>query len=198
MPVIMPVIKRTCGTAIGGAVFISMLISGNNISTVEANGVIKNDTRVFHSDVTEICKTYTLQKGMNYSVTGYNVCEENKSGIENVIMNEEKMNNLKKLDQIASLKDGWNGDTAKAFDIQLISKVRSIITMLELQPEIFPTACESIQLEYEKEDGSYLEIEINSDEVWEIFEINKDREEKYSSIAANIEAVIKVVNSFYG
>lgn len=32
---------------------------------------------------------------------------------------------------------------------------------------------------------------------WEVFEINRDGEEKYFSIVANIEAIIKVVNSFY-
>lgn len=194
----MPVIKRTCGTAIGGVLFVSMLISGNSISTVEANCLIDKSANVIHSDTAEICKTYTLQKGMNYSIPGYNVYEKNGFCIENVVMNEEKMNNLKKLDQIALLEDGWNGNKAKAFEKQLISKVRSIITALELQPEIFPTACDSVQLEYEKEDGSYLEIEINSDDMWEVFEINRDGDEEYSSIVADIEAIIKVVNSFYG
>lgn len=107
------------------------------------------------------------------------------------------MNNLKKLDQIAVLEDGWNGNKAKAFEKQFILTVRSIITALEIQPEIFPTARDSVQFEYEKEDGSYLEIEINSDDKWEVFEINRDGEEKYFSIVANIEAIIKVVNSFY-
>ena len=37
---------------------------------------------------------------MNYSISGYNLYEENEFCIENVIMNEEKMNNLKKLDQM--------------------------------------------------------------------------------------------------
>lgn len=101
---------------------------------------------------------------MNYSISGYNLYEENEFCIENVIMNEEKMNNLKKLDQIAVLEDGWNGNKAKAFEKQFILTVRSIITALEIQPEIFPTACDSVQFEYEKEDGSYLEIEINSDD----------------------------------
>ena len=134
---------------------------------------------------------------MNYSISGYNLYEENEFCIENVIMNEEKMNNLKKLDQIAVLEDGWNGNKAKAFEKQFILTVRSIITALEIQPEIFPTGCDSVQFEYEKEDGSYLEIEINSDDKWEVFEINRDGEEKYFSIVANIEAIIKVVNSFY-
>ena len=38
------------------------------------------------------------------------------SGIESVIISEEKIYNLKKLDQIALLKDGWNGNKAKPFE----------------------------------------------------------------------------------
>ena len=36
-------------------------------------------------------------------------------GTENIIMSEEKIFNLKKLDQIELLEDGWNGNTAKGF-----------------------------------------------------------------------------------
>ncbi len=118
--------------------------------------------------------------------------------VENVIMNEEKIFNLKKLDQIAYLEDGWNGNTARAFEKQLISMVRGIITALDVQPELFPTACDSVQFEYEKEDGAYLEIEINSEDAWEVFEVDSDGQEKYSSIEAKVEAIVKVVNSFYG
>lgn len=92
-------------------------------------------------------------------------------------MNEEKIFNLKKLDQIELLEDGWNGNTAKAFKASFISKVREIITALEVQPEIFPTACNSIQIEYEKEDSSYLEIEISPADTWEVFKINNKGKE---------------------
>ena len=115
--------------------------------------------------------------------------------VENVVMNEEKIFNLKKLDQIAYLEDGWNGTTARAFEKQLISMVRRIITALDVQPELFPTACDSVQFEYEKENGAYLEIEINLEDTWEI---SSDGQEKYSSIEADVEAIAKVVNSFYG
>lgn len=191
-------IKRTCGTAIGGVLFISMLISGNSVSKVEANCLTDENIRIVHSDTAEICKTYTLKNGINYSLSGYNTYNQMYKNVENVVMNEEKMDNLKKLDRIALLENGWNGSTAKAFDENLISKVRKIITVLEIQPEIFPTACESIQMEYEKEDGSYLEIEINSDDKWEVFKINSDGEETYFSIVADVEAIIKLVNEFYG
>lgn len=146
----------------------------------------------------EVCKTYTLKKGISYSLEGYTMYEAIDSGIGSVIMNEEKIYNLRKLDQIARLEDGWNGKKARAFEEQFISKVRRIITALELQPELFPTACDSVQFEYEKEDGSYLEIEINSKNTWEVFQVNSEGREVYFSIADNIEAIIKVVNRFYG
>ena len=194
----MMAINRTYGTAVGGALFVSLLISGNNVSTLDANCLADKNTEFIRSDTAEIRKTYTLKKGMNLSLTGYNMYKGIDLNFENVIMNEEKICNLKKLDQIAHLEDGWNGNTAKAFEKQLISKVRRIITALELQPEVFPTACDSVQFEYEKKDGSYLEIEINSEDICEVFEINSEGKEIYTSIAADIEAIIKVVNSFYG
>ena len=187
----MPMINRTCGTAIEGARFITLLISGNNVSTVEANSPC-----IICSDKVEICK-YTSQKGIYYPLSGYNMDKTVGIGTENIVMSEEKIYNLKKLDRIAQLEDGWNGNTAKVFEGQFISKVRRIITALEVQPELFPTACDSVQIEYEKEDGSYLEIEITSEDMWEVFEINKEGKECFFSISADIEAINKVVNSFY-
>ena len=49
-----------------------------------------------------------------------------------------------------------------------------------------------------KENGAYLEIEINLEDTWEVFEVSSDGQEKYSSIEADVEAIAKVVNSFYG
>lgn len=193
----MSVTKMTYGTAIG-VLFMSMMVSGNTSSTVETNCLIDKSTSIVHSNTAEICKTYTPIVGMNYSLPGYNVYGKSSTGIENVVMNEEKINNLRKLDQIALLPNNWNENGANAFDKQLISKVRGIITALEIQPEIFPTACDSIQIEYDKEDGSYLEIEIFLEDPCEVFEINENGEESYFSITADVEAIAKVVNSFYG
>ena len=194
----MMAINRTRGTAKGGALFVSLLISGNSVSTVEANCLTDKYTEIIRSDTAEICQTYTIKKGMNYSLPGYYMYKAKDLSVENVVMNEEKIFNLKKLDQIAYLEDGWNGNTARAFEKQLISMVRRIITALDVQPELFPTACDSVQFEYEKENGAYLEIEINLEDTWEVFEVSSDGQEKYSSIEADVEAIAKVVNSFYG
>ena len=135
----MMAINRTRGTAIGGALFVSLLISGNSVSTVEANCLTDKYTEIIRSDTAEICQTYTIKKGMNYSLPGYYMYKAKDLSVENVVMNEEKIFNLKKLDQIAYLED-----------------------------------------------------------TWEVFEVSSDGQEKYSSIEADVEAIAKVVNSFYG
>lgn len=68
--------------------------------------------------------------------------------------------NLYILDEISNLNYNWNNNKAEAFSSKLINKVKNIIKQLSIQPDIFPTACESIQLEYVNERGDYLEYEI--------------------------------------
>lgn len=68
--------------------------------------------------------------------------------------------NLIYLDQIASLKENWNAYGAKSFSVSLIETCKTLLNVLEPQPEIFPTGRGSIQFQYELEDGSYLEFEI--------------------------------------
>ena len=108
------------------------------------------------------------------------------------------MYNLKKLEEIASFQDNWNGNGAKAFSNQLISEAKKLIISLEIHPEIFPTACETIQLEYDKEDGTHLEIEIKEDKSAEVFWVKQTGEEELKKIQANVEEIDKVVREFYG
>jgi hypothetical protein len=115
-----------------------------------------------------------------------------------VVISEEKLENLKKLEVIAHLEDNWNANGAKAFADGLITKVRNLVMFLEIQPEVFPTACESLQLEYDKEDGSHLEIELNESENAEVFLVDDNGRESVKSISASIGAINKVVSEFYG
>lgn len=103
-----------------------------------------------------------------------------------------------RLEQILNLPDNWDGDNAKAFSSELIKKVGNILLKLKTQPEIFPTARNTIQLEYEKDDGSYLEFEIAEDENAKVFMIDSEGNEKQSSVKANPEEINNIVSSFYG
>jgi hypothetical protein len=75
------------------------------------------------------------------------------------------MRSLKTIEQISRLKDNWNHNGAPAFSPDLIRLVRRIVALLPVQPEIFPTACNSIQLEYGNEIKEYLEFEVNTSKI---------------------------------
>ena len=77
-----------------------------------------------------------------------------------------------KLEEISELKENWNGYGAKSIDKDLINECWYIVNQLFVCPEIFPTADNSIQLEYDS-DEAYIEIEIFSDKYILFCEVNK-------------------------
>ena len=108
-------------------------------------------------------------------------------------MTKDRENNIEKLNLFLELKDNWNDNNVKPFTSKLIEKVKLIISNVDYQPYIFPTACNSIQLEYEMENGNYLEFEIfeNSIKVFQV--INSIEKTFYIS-----EDIISTyINNFY-
>lgn len=67
---------------------------------------------------------------------------------------------LERLDMIARLGYDWNGYGAEPIPCSVIDETRKLISCLSRQPEIFPTGCSSIQLEYDLPDDIYLEFDI--------------------------------------
>lgn len=122
----------------------------------------------------------------------------NNTASANAMVSEELQKNIRKIMLISSLKDNWNGNGALAFSSILIEKIKNIVVGLEKQPEIFPTAANSIQLEYDGLDNSYLEIEIFDSKIAEIFRINKDGSEEYFNTNADSESLNRLVTAFYG
>lgn len=96
-----------------------------------------------------------------------------------------------KMIEISELQDNWNENGAKKFNDKLIVKCYSILFGLSVLPEIFPVADGSIQFEYEKSDGSYLEFDIFENEVSEfiVFPDGKEIERTIESgrIAEEVE-----------
>lgn len=107
-----------------------------------------------------------------------------------------KIDNLRRLDEIASLIDDWNGNGATAFSEDLLKRVRKIIVSVRSQPEIFPTANESIQLEWDREDGEYLEMEVTLSGI-DVFMIDKDGNERTWSVDGNLMEVQDIVKEFF-
>ena len=114
-----------------------------------------------------------------------------------VIMNDIIKENLEKIQNISQLKDDWNGNGASAVKDTLIKKMKYLILRLNIQPEIFPTARGSIQFEYEKETGEYLEFEL-FDTRLEVLTMGSDGNNYSYDMDIDIEEINKVVDKFYG
>ena len=104
---------------------------------------------------------------------------------------------LVRLEEIKSLKHNWNGYGAKPFSTSMISQIEKIIRNLSKQPEIYPTAQSSIQLEYNNENGDYLEFEIFDDGKINQF-LLKSNGEAISQKGIPQNTLNKVIESFYG
>jgi len=80
-------------------------------------------------------------------------------------MNISRKQNLINLTDALDLQDNWNGYGAKAINRRLIGKCMDIVCNLDIQPYIFPTGRDSIQLEYELNNSNYLEFEVFVDRI---------------------------------
>ena len=112
-------------------------------------------------------------------------------------MNEKQMKNLKKLDDFSKYPVNWNGYGAPTISCDLIAKMKGLALLLNYQPDIFPTARRSIQFEYEKEDGSYLEFELFNDKL-QMYSINSVGTESTSLLDFDAKAINEEINKFYG
>ena len=106
-------------------------------------------------------------------------------------------NTLIKLAQMANLKSNWNGYGADPLPYDTLYKAQRLIPALHVQPEIFPTANGSIQIEYEKDNGDYLELQFSGKGTCEVFRIIDDNEEYFTS-PDNVSSINTIVDSFYG
>ena len=105
-------------------------------------------------------------------------------------------NAFEKLDQIRSMKENWNGNGAPAFSKILIDKVENLVNGLEIQPEVFPTAMGTIQLEYDNSGCDHMEIEIKENDQAEVFIVYSTGKEMHETICVSPDAINKRVASF--
>lgn len=111
-------------------------------------------------------------------------------------VNIGKNESLVRLEEIKSLPDNWNGNGAKMFSPKFISYVRAILTNLDVEPDVFPTARDSIQLEYENSTGDYLEFEIFEDRKIKKFFCGSDGKTSTNSVSET--QLNEIVSHFYG
>lgn len=104
--------------------------------------------------------------------------------------------NNEKLSYISHLSKGWNGYNADPIPSSVVKHMERILKGICKQPDIFPTADDSIQFEYEKSDGSYLEFEVREDGI-SVFEVREGHEEvQHSSATLSLDSINSIVRSF--
>lgn len=111
---------------------------------------------------------------------------------------EELVSNLNKLEEIKNLPKNWNGNGAARMQKKLIKKSKSLLINLNKQPQIFPTANNSIQIEYDGENGAYLEFQISNSSSLEFYKVHKDGSEETGHIPCTSFDVNKVLEEFFG
>lgn len=114
-----------------------------------------------------------------------------------VNVNFKMVKNIQRLDKIASMPDNWNENNAKHFTKELVDKCKRIISILSIQPELFPTANNSIQMEYEKENGEYLELNVRENCVDVYLTYKDESEEEYSITSQEEQKIKETVDNFY-
>jgi hypothetical protein len=116
---------------------------------------------------------------------------------EYISLNKEMGVAMRKLEELRKLEENWNENGANPFDVDLIRICKKIVAELPVVPEIYPTACSSVQFEYETED-KYLEFEIYLNHT-EVYMCVGDEEAEYDIEHVNnyIQEIRQVVVDFY-
>lgn len=105
------------------------------------------------------------------------------------------VNNIRQVKSFQKLEPNWNFNNALPISEAVVLRVTKIITQLGvLQPEVFPTGRNSIQLEYDKENGDYLEFEIFENSILGL-SIISDTEHEFN--IENESHIINYVKMFY-
>ena len=98
------------------------------------------------------------------NASNYKICNRSISKsvyvMSNAEINFQLTKNYWKLEEISKLNNNWNKNGAKKFSDSIIENMKKVLMDLSVQPDIYPTANESIQFEYENNKGDYLEFEL--------------------------------------
>ena len=85
--------------------------------------------------------------------------------------------NINTINSFQNLEPNWNYNGAQAISKAVVTKTIKIIKSLDLQPEVFPTGRNSIQIEFEKDNGDYLEFEFFENSTFYLSIIGEDEQE---------------------
>lgn len=135
-----------------GACFCAVVCLSGGLSSVSSPRQTKS---LFLPEVSAV--STVIPQVLVYDKGDYSV---SLTGLGDAVLTAEAKLNLDTLIEIKNLGDNWNGNGALAFSESLIDRCSNLVRILKSQPCIFPTAQESIQFEWETDNGEYIEVEL--------------------------------------
>lgn len=179
------------------------------VSFVLINGVVSYPTSGFsltatdeHSNVFQqnayrnSHETYIIPAINSQKNKAVKYSSSNKDDVYTI--DDSKVAVLRKIDRIKHLTNNWNGYGAKPFDDEVIKKAENMAVLLSYTPEVYPTANGTLQFEYHKSDGAYLEFEVSENNAVPVYIENKEGSEKEFEVTDNsYEELNKIVKAFY-
>lgn len=172
-----------------------------NIITTDSNKVIYNngqEKQVYYIDdhsYNVSTNAFANKKVCGKEIVGILSLGDNTANLK--VINEGDMEyvmkseNLSRLQKMKEFENNWNGYGAKTFSHSLIEKCINIINQIKAQPILTPTGRGSIQIEYNFDDGRYLEFEVFEDLIY-IFRIDKDGSETTSQVTFDENAIFYI------
>ena len=118
----------------------------------------------------------------------------------NGALSKKQLENMDRLSDISKMENDWDGYDSPQINSAVIENARTFIKKIYKQPLLFPTGRNSIQMQYELADNSYLEFEICANKVLCV----KVPKRVYSNAlfekfdTLQMERINEIVKEFYG
>lgn len=106
------------------------------------------------------------------------------------------MKSIAKLRSFLNLPDNWNGYGARPFSKGYVKYAEYLLRRIPYTAEVFPIPDGRVQFEFDKDDGAYLEFEINDDYSIGVLEMHPDKPDR--EFTSTPEDLIRIVTEFYG
>lgn len=131
------------------------------------------------------------------SPAGTKYVHVNKAGEEYLPV--RKLINLVKIAEIERMGDNWNGYGAEPLPHDVIRRAEEFVLRLPEDAFVSPTARDSIQIEFEKRNGDYFEIELFTDH-FSVYVVRGDHESEhdYPYEELHIKRLTEEVEGFCG
>ncbi len=149
---------------------------------LSAQDLLSWNPPALHQGITEADSAYN---GSSLSFLGGRIVDD---GIN--------MKSKRKLRSFLDYGPDWNGYGAVPFSRDYIKKAERLLSAIPVKTEVFPISDGRVQFEFDKEDGAYLEFEVNDDGSIHVFQILSDQTER--EYDAKYEDMKGIVTEFYG